>query len=62
MIIKVIKNTLKNFMGFNIILILKDLIEINIRFNKFLFKFIFIVFNNKVFNLKILIEYYLILS
>ena len=48
-------------MGFNIILILKDLIEMNTRFDKFLFKFIFIVLNNEVFNLKIIIKYYLIL-
>ena len=48
-------------MGFNIILILKDLIEINTRFDKFLSKLIFIVPNNKVFNLKILIKHYLIL-
>ena len=61
MIIKTIKNTLKNFIGSNIILILKNLIEINIRFDKFSFKFILIVFDNEVFNLEILIKYYLIL-
>ena len=48
-------------MGSNIILILKDLIEINTRFDKFLFKSIFIILDNEIFNLEIIIEYYLIL-
>ena len=60
-IIKTIKNVFKNIMKFNIIIILKDLIKINIRFDRFLFKFILIILNNEVFNFKIIIEYHLIL-